>query len=105
MKKRISPYWYITFGLVAVKLIVHFLTSTTYELHRDEMFYFAMGNHPGFGYVSTPPMIGFLAFLTRIFFGYSEFAIKLLPAFAGAASIILIALFVKELGGKKGLHN
>lgn len=98
--KRIPSYWYITIGLVAVKLIIHFLTNTIYELHRDGMFYFAMGNHLEFGYVSTPPMIGFLAFLTRIFFGYSEFGIKLLPALTGAASIVLIALFIKELGGK-----
>ncbi len=100
MKNRFAPYWYIMFGLVAVKLIIHFLTSTTYELHRDEMLYFTMGDHLGFGYVSTPPMIGFLAFLTRILFGYSEFGIKLFPALAGAASIFLIALFIKELGGK-----
>jgi hypothetical protein len=100
MRIKISPYWYIVAGLVAVKLLIHFLTSTTYELHRDEMLYFAMGKHLGLGYVSTPPMIGFLAFLSRTLFGYSEFGIKLFPALAGAASLVIIALFVKELGGK-----
>jgi hypothetical protein len=100
MKNKISSFWYITAGLVVIKLIIHFLTSTTYELHRDEMLYFAMGNHLSFGYVSTPPMIGFLAFVTRILFGYSEFGIKFFPALAGAASLIVIALFVKELGGR-----
>ncbi len=100
MKNRISAYWYITIGLVVIKLIIHFLTSTTYELHRDEMLYFAMGNHPAFGYASTPPLIGYLAFLARIIFGYSEFGIKFFPALAGAASMIVIAVFVKELGGK-----
>ena len=100
MKFRISTYWYITTGLVVIKLMIHFLTSTTYELHRDGMLYFAMGNHLGFGYVSTPPMIGYLAFIARMLFGYSEFGIKLFPALAGAASLIVIALIVKQFGGK-----
>ena len=100
MKFRISTYWYITIGLVVIKLLIHFLTSTTYELHRDGMLYFAMGNHLGFGYVSTPPMIGYLAFIARMLFGYSEFGIKLFPALAGAASLIVIALIVKQFGGK-----
>ncbi|HJX72269.1 MAG TPA: glycosyltransferase family 39 protein [Bacteroidales bacterium] len=100
MKNKISSYWYIAAGLIVIKLLIHFLTSTIYELHRDEMLYFAMGNHLDFGYVSTPPFVGFLTFLARMLLGYSEFGIKLFPALAGAASIVVIALFVKELGGK-----
>ncbi len=97
---KIPPFWLITIALVVIKLTVHFLTSTTYELHRDELMYFAFGNHLSFGYASTPPFIGFLAFIVRMIFGYSEFGIKLFPALAGGASIVIIALIVKEFGGK-----
>jgi len=100
MKKNISSFWLITIALVLVKLIIHFLTGTVYELHRDEMLYFAQGLHLNFGYISTPPLIGFLAFIVKGIFGYSEFGIKLFPALAGAASIVIIALFIKEFGGK-----
>jgi hypothetical protein len=100
LKPKISSFWLIAIGFVLVKLLIHFLTSTTYELHRDEMLYFAQGLHPAFGYLSTPPFIGFLAFLIHGFLGYSEFGIKLFPALAGAGSFIIIALFVKEFGGK-----
>jgi hypothetical protein len=100
MKQKISSFWLITIGFVLVKLLIHFLTSTHYELHRDEMLYFAQGLHLSTGYMSTPPFIGFLAFLVRNVLGYSEFGIKLFPALAGVGSILLIALFVKELGGK-----
>jgi hypothetical protein len=79
IKPKISSFWVITAGFVLVKLLIHFLTSTTYELHRDEMLYFAQGLHPGLGYLSTPPFIGFLAFLVHGILGYSEFGIKLFP--------------------------
>ncbi len=101
IRNKISTYWLIAIILILIKLAIHFLTSTSYELHRDEMLYFAQGNHLSSGYVSTPPFVGFLAFLARIIFGYSEFGIKLFPALAGAASLLIIALFVKEFGGKK----
>jgi hypothetical protein len=98
--KRPTTFWLITICLIVVKLAIHFFTSTNYELHRDEMLYFAQGMHLDWGYVSTPPFIGFLAWLSRNLFGYSEFALKLFPTLAGVASILIIALFVKELGGK-----
>lgn len=100
MKQKISSFWLITIGFVLVKLLIHFLTSTTYELHRDEMLYFAQGQHLGFGYLSTPPFIGFLAFVVHGILGYSEFGIKLFPALAGAGSLFILALFIREFGGK-----
>jgi hypothetical protein len=100
MKLKVSSYWIIAIVLVLIKLTIHFLTSSNYELHRDEMLYFAQGNHLSFGFISTPPFIGFLAFIAHCIFGYSEFGVKLFPAIAGAASVFIIALFVKELGGK-----
>ena len=101
MKFKFSSFWLITIGLVIVKLTIHFLSSTVYELHRDEMLYFALGNNLDFGYASTPPLIGILAFISRILFGYSEFGIKLFPALIGAVSIVIISLMVKEFGGRK----
>jgi 4-amino-4-deoxy-L-arabinose transferase-like glycosyltransferase len=100
MRHKISLYRLLTLLLVAAKLAIHLSTASAYELHRDGMLYFAEGNHLSFGYVSTPPFIGFLAFLVRVIFGYSQFGIKLFPALAGASSMIIIALFVKQLGGK-----
>ncbi len=100
MKNKITSFWIITLILAAAKLTVHLLTYSMYELHRDEMLYFAMGDHLSFGYASTPPFVGFLAFIAKSVFGYSEFGIKLLPALAGVASVVLMALMVREMGGK-----
>lgn len=86
--------------MVLVKLLIHFFTSTNYELHRDEMLYFSMGNHLSWGFASIPPFMSFLAYVVINIFGYHEFFVKLFPALFGASIIVLIALFVKEIGGK-----
>ena len=90
----------LTIGFVSVELLIHFLTGANYELHRDEMLYFEMGSHLSWGFASTPPFISFLAFIIKSIFGYHEFFVKLFPAIFGALIIILIALFIKEIGGK-----
>jgi Dolichyl-phosphate-mannose-protein mannosyltransferase len=96
---RISNYWIITILLIVVKLSLHFVTNTNYELHRDEMLFFNMADHPDFGYVSVPPFTGFLAYIIKVIFGYSVFGIRFIPAILGAASILIIAKIVKESGG------
>lgn len=98
-KFNISNYWIVTILFIAVKLCLHLFTNTNYELHRDEMLYFNMADHLSFGYATVPPLIGFLALIVKSIFGYSVFGIRLIPALLGAASIIIIAKIIKELGG------
>ena len=98
-KENVLFGWMIA-GFAVSTIIIHMLTANNYELHRDGMLYFAMGDHPAAGYLSTPPLIGIVAFLIRHLAGYSVFAIKLVPALLGAVSLITIGFFVRELGGK-----
>ena len=100
MIKQNNYFWIITIFFIIVKLSCHLLTSCNYQLHRDEMFYFAMGSHLDFGYITNAPLIGFLAFISKGVFGYSEFGLKIFPCLAGTASVLIIALLVKETGGK-----
>jgi len=95
-----KSFWVLTISLAIFKLLIHLFTGSNYELHRDEMLYFSMGSHLSWGFASTPPFISFLAYLVKSIFGYHEFAVKLFPALFGALIVILIALFVKEIGGK-----
>ena len=95
-----KSFWILTSSLVLVKLLIHFFTGSNYELHRDEMLYFSMGSHLSWGFASTPPLMGFLSFLVKHIFGYQEFFVKLFPALAGASIMVLIALFIREIGGR-----
>jgi hypothetical protein len=92
-------YWIVTALLMIVKLALHFITNTNYELHRDEMLYFNMADHLGAGYATVPPVIGILALIVKTIFGYSVFGVRLFPALLGAASICIISRIVKDCGG------
>ena len=83
-----------------LKLMVHFLTNTNYELQRDAYLYLAMGYHPDLGYMSVPPSIAFIGAFMRLIFGDSVFAVRLAPALVGAFSVMLIGMLIRELGGK-----
>ncbi|MEZ4765351.1 MAG: hypothetical protein R3C26_19855 [Calditrichia bacterium] len=37
--------WLLIAGLAAFKLLLHLLTNTNYEFHRDELLYWALSNH------------------------------------------------------------
>lgn len=98
-KTKIRPYWLVAAIFIAIKLLVHLLTNTRYELMGDEMLFFNMGEHLSAGYATVPPVTGFLAFLMHHIFGFSVFGIRLFPALMGVASVYMIALLVKEFGG------
>jgi hypothetical protein len=99
-KIKFSPEWMIIIALALFKLALHFLTNANYELHRDVYLYLALADHPDWGYISVPPFTPMLGKLAMILLGGSAFAIGFFPALVGAASVIVIALIVKELGGK-----
>ncbi len=94
-----SRYWLYAAGFTLIKLFLHLFTNTNYELHRDEMLYFSMADHPAFGYATVPPMIGFMALIVKNVFGYSVFGLRLFPALAGALSILLMAKIIRDLNG------
>lgn len=97
---RTPRFWLIIGLLAAVKLALHFATNTNYELHRDAYLYLALSHHLDFGFMSVPPMIAVIGAVTQALFGDSVFAIRLFPALAGVADLILIGLIVRELGGR-----
>src|SRR4029077_18580368 len=81
-------------------LLVHLLTNGRYGYFRDELYYIACGRHLAFGYVDQPPLSILLLRLSEIVLGDSLFAIRLLPALAGAATVALTGAIARELGGR-----
>src|SRR5919205_363366 len=87
--------------LSALKLALHFLTNGGYGYFRDELYYLACGEHLDWGYVDQAPLIGVVAWFERAVFGESLFALRLLPALAGAATVFLTGLIAREVGGRR----
>src|SRR6266436_6891124 len=85
----------------AVALLLHLLTNGRYGYFRDELYCIACGRHLAFVYVDQPPLSILLLRLSQILLGDSLFAIRLLPALAGAAAVALTGLIARELGGRR----
>lgn len=89
-------------GLASVTVLLHCIVNLNgaYGFFRDELYYIACSEHLAWGYVDQPPFSLYLLKLSRVIFGDSLAAIRLLPALAHGGTIILTGLLVKEMGGK-----
>jgi len=85
--------------LALAKFALHMVTNGQYGYHADELYYMAAGEHLAWGYTEFPPLIALMIQLSRQLFGDSLSAIRLLPALAGAAVVVLTGLTTRELGG------
>ena len=97
--KWLSPLAIGVYFAVA-KLLLHFTFNSNYGYFRDELYFIACGEHLAFGYPDHAPLVALMAKMSRVF-GDSLFALRFIPAVAGAFKIFLTAVLVKEFGGKK----
>src|SRR5262245_44544738 len=84
--------WRILTALGLVTLALHVTTNGGYNFFRDEFYYIACGRHLAWGYVDHPPLIALLARLSGTLFGPSLAGLRLLPAIAAAATVVLTGL-------------
>mgnify|MGYP006278263621 CR=1 FL=1 len=101
MKNSLSKEWLLIIGLAVFKLVIHLITNTNYELHRDALLYYSLGEHIDWGFVSVPPLTPLISKISLFLFGHNTFALRFFPAVAGAISVIIIAKIVRELKGGK----
>jgi hypothetical protein len=85
--------------LAGAKLAFHLATHRGYGIFRDELYYLACAARPDWGYVDHPPFSIWLLWLQTSLFGDSLFALRLLPAIAGAGAVLVGGLLARELGG------
>ncbi len=91
----------VPLAFAALKLLLHALAITHYGYFRDELYYIACSKHLAWGYVDQPPFSIALLALNRALFGDSLVALRWLPAFSGAATVVMTGLLVRELGGRR----
>jgi 4-amino-4-deoxy-L-arabinose transferase-like glycosyltransferase len=92
-----APAWL----LAAIAVALQIATNGRYGYFRDELYYLALSHHLAWGYVDLAPMAPFVLFLSRTLLGTSLHAIRLLPALAIGAEVLLTGLIARELGGKR----
>lgn len=82
-----------------ISLLLHLFAAPHYGYFRDELYYLACADHLELGYVDHPPLSIVLLSLWRSVFGDSLFALRLLPALAGAGLVFLVGRLSRDLGG------
>jgi len=86
--------------LAVFKLGLHCIFNDRYNYFRDEFDYLACGDHLAWGYVDQPPLLPFLARVSREVLGDSLRAIRLVPAVGISAIVVLTGMITKEMGGR-----
>ncbi len=81
-------------------LAVHLLTNGRYGYFRDELYFIACSRHLAWGYVDMAPLSALILRIEMTLFGDSLFALRLFPAFAGAATVALTGTLAREMGGR-----
>ncbi len=89
-------------ALAVATLLFYVATSHGYGYFRDELYYLACNAHLAAGYVDHPPLLEVLLVPVRAVLGDSLPAIRLLPALAAAATVLIAARLVRQLGGGRG---
>jgi len=86
--------WVIAAAFVAVELAI----SARYGFMQDELYFIAAGHHLAFGYVDQPPLMPLLDKATALF-GLHPTVIRIIPALAGGAVVLIAARFAALFGG------
>jgi hypothetical protein len=97
LKKDASLVLAVVAGLAT--LIFHVATSGAYGYHRDELYFISCAQHLAWGYVDQPPLIAVIAKAVLWLFGDSLTGIRLLPALAAAATVVVTGRLARRLGG------
>jgi hypothetical protein len=86
--------WVIAAAFVVLELAV----SDLYGFQQDELYFLVASHHLAFGYVDQPPLAVLLARTTDLF-GVNPTAIRILPALAGGAIVVLAARLAALFNG------
>ena len=73
--------------------------SARYGFHRDELYFIVAGRRLDWGYVDQPPLTPLLARISETIGGKSPVALRVLPALALAAVVLLAAAMARRFGG------
>jgi 4-amino-4-deoxy-L-arabinose transferase-like glycosyltransferase len=92
-----AAVWLIAGLFTAVELAL----SDRYGFQQDELYFLVAGHHLAFGYVDQPPLAVLLTRTTDLF-GVNPTAIRILPAFAGGAVVLIAARLAALFGGGRG---
>ena len=89
--------------IAAAAVAVEMAVSARYGYVRDELYFLSAGQHLAFGYVDQPPLTPLLARITAALTGNTLVGLRILPALALGALVVMTAAMSRRLGaGRTG---
>jgi 4-amino-4-deoxy-L-arabinose transferase-like glycosyltransferase len=99
-RRRVGTVPAMLLLFAVIKVALHLATATQLSYHEDELYYLDSSNHLQLGYVDYPPLTPLIGRLATTIFGQNSLiGLRLFPALAGAAVVVLAGLVARELGG------
>jgi dolichyl-phosphate-mannose--protein O-mannosyl transferase len=100
-RQRVTPDVALLLSLGFIAFLIQVLANALvdYGYFRDELYYIACAEHLDTGYVDQPPFSIYLLALSRMLFGDLLVALRLLPAMAAGANVVIVGMIARELGG------
>src|SRR5580658_5130423 len=95
----VAPFDRRVIAVGAVVCAVLLALSTRYGFHRDELYFMECARHLQASYVDQPVLTPLLAWVSLKLFGVSLLALRLWPALAAWATVVVAGLTAREFGG------
>jgi len=95
----IAPFDRRVIAVGAVVFAVLLALATRYGFHRDELYFMECARHLQASYVDQPVLTPLLAWVSLKLFGVSLLGLRMWPALAAWATVIVAGLTAREFGG------
>jgi 4-amino-4-deoxy-L-arabinose transferase-like glycosyltransferase len=95
----LAPFDRRVIAVGAAVFAVLMAVSTRYGFHRDELYFIECARHLQASYVDQPVLTPLLAWVSTKLFGVSLLALRMWPALAAWATVVLAGLTAREFGG------
>jgi len=95
----LAPFDRRVIAVGAVVFAVLLAVATRYGFHRDELYFIECARHLQASYVDQPVLTPLLAWVSLKLFGVSLLGLRMWPALAAWATVIIAGLTAREFGG------
>ncbi|RZK60543.1 MAG: glycosyltransferase family 39 protein [Pedobacter sp.] len=90
----------LSFLIASVQLLLRLGCLGQYGFHQDELLYLALSDHLAWGYREVPPFIAVIGKISKILFGESIAAARIIPSLCAFFIVYLTGLLTIKLGGR-----
>jgi hypothetical protein len=90
----------LSFLIACLQLLLRLGCLGEYGFHQDELLYLALSDHLAWGYREVPPFIALIGKISKVLFGESIAAARIIPSLCAFSIVYLTGLLTIKLGGR-----